>query len=93
MCRYSTVQPEEESIQQAGKELSVNRHCPNTKYLASLTFGVRSEGNESDCEGLRNTPEQSLSPGDSATFSVDSFGLPSNDYCYIILSLSQETGH
>ena len=84
---------EEESLQEDGKSLSitlrVNRHCPNTKYLISVSFGVRSEGN--DCEGLRNTSGQSLSPGDSATFSIDSFGLPSNNYCYI-LSLSQETG-
>ena len=84
---------EEESLQEDGESLSVtlgvNRHCPSTKYLISVSFGVRSEGN--DCEGLRNVSGQSLSPGDSATFSVHSFGLPSNDYCYI-LSLSQETG-
>ena len=84
---------EEESLQRNKKPpsvtLGVNRHCPNTKYLISVSFGVRSESN--DCEGLRNVSGQSLSPGDSATFSVDSFGLPSNDYCYI-LSLSQETG-
>ena len=95
-CLYSIVRPlivEEESLQEDGELLSVtlgvNRHCPNTKYLISVSFGVRSEGN--DCEGLRNVSGQSLSPGDSAIFSVDSFGLPSNDYCYI-LSLSQETG-
>ena len=77
------------SLQEDGKSLSVWGHCPNTKYLISVSFGVRSEGN--DCEGLRNVSGQFLSPGDSTTFSVDSFGLPSNDYCYI-LSLSQETG-
>ena len=95
-CLYSIVRPlivKEESLQEDGKSLSltlgVNKDCPNTKYLVSVSFGVRSESN--NCEGLRNTSGQSLSPGDSATFSVDSFGLPSNDYCYI-LSISQETG-
>ena len=84
---------EEESLQEDGESLSitlgVNRHCPNTNYLISVSFGVRSEGNY--CEDLRNVSGQSLSPGDSATFSVDSFGLPSKDYCYI-LSIGGETG-
>ena len=83
--------PEEELFQGNGKSLSVWGHCPNTKYLASVIYGMRSDDNASDCEGLRSVSKQSLSPGDSATFSVDSFGLPSNDYCYI-LSLSQDTG-
>ena len=98
VCLCSIVLLEQQQLHKNEKSLSVKsaakKYCPNTKYLASVTFGGRSDGNDSDCEGLKNVLTQPLSPGDSATFSVDSFGLPSNEYCYILSlsGLNEETG-
>ena len=65
--------------------LSVNEECPSdTRYPVLVTFGTQPVDG-GDCVGQMNATVMTISPGDSVTFSVDTFTKEDNEvYCYIV---------
>ena len=92
-----TVRPlvvEEESLDQDSLSvtLTVNRLCVAGEYTVLVTFGTRPTlGGQ--CQGQVNTSAETLSPGDSAPFSVDSAHLSlgaDETFCYFINGLTPD---
>ena len=85
---------DEESLDQDSLSvtLTVNRLCVAGEYTVLVTFGTRPTlGGQ--CQGQVNTSAETLSPGDSATFSVDSTHLSLRDdetFCYFINGLTPD---
>jgi hypothetical protein len=74
--------------------VGVNSLCSGGELPVLVTFGARPEEGGA-CRGLQNATPSSLSPGDSASFSVDpaSLTLGSDEtYCYTINGLSDTSG-
>ena len=84
-------------VDSCGDSLSVtvmvNPLCTETEYPVLVTFGAQVISSDT-CEGQENATLMLLSPGESATFSVDRDTVTLRDneeYCYII-SINGEAG-
>ena len=67
--------------------LKVNDACPKTKYDILVTFGVRKTDNTGGCESQMNVTKDPLSPGETASFSVETDSVPlehDKEYCYTV---------
>ena len=66
--------------------MTVNSGCPEAKYPVLVTFGSKPEGAD-ECNGQKNMTNESLYPGEPATFSVHIDSISKGDdekYCYIV---------
>ena len=76
---------------QEGTKLSVtvevNSHCP-MDCPVTVFFGTQPMNSGNDCPNIqRNITKGPLSPGESATFSVETTSIPldiGEDYCYLV---------
>ena len=70
--------------------LKINDACQRAKYLVTVTFGTRplaGSTSADSCAGVKNVTKDPLSPGETASFSLDSGSIslrPGEDYCYFV---------
>ena len=65
--------------------LTVNSECPMIKCPVAVMFGTESEDGGS-CDIQQNVTKGPLTPGETATFTVDAgsvIRLPDEKYCYL----------